>query len=74
MSNSAREHILGRISAALQKKSHPSSYTPRPIFAPILDLKQRFELECRNNYTECIFTRNAEETQSRLLELLSSLK
>jgi len=74
VSNSSRERILGRITAALQQKSPPLPYVPRAIFAPIPDLKQRFELECQNNYTECIFTWGVEETQARLLEILASLE
>lgn len=74
MSNASRERVLGRIAAALQQKSPPLSYGPRPVFAPIPDLKQRFELECRSNYTECIFTHGIEETQARLLEILASLE
>ncbi len=73
MSSTARERILGRITSALQKKSEAFTYEPLQIFAPIPDLWQRFELECKNNYTECIFTRGIEETQTRLLEVLASL-
>ncbi|MGZ4788267.1 MAG: LutC/YkgG family protein [Terriglobales bacterium] len=73
MSNPSRERMLGRITAALQQKSPPLPYAPRPIFAPISDLKQCFELECQNNYTECFFTRGIEESQGRLLEILASL-
>ena len=74
MSNGSRERILGRITAALQKKSPAVSYHARPIFAPIQDLRQRFELECQNNSTECIFSLGLEETQARLLEILASLE
>jgi len=73
MSDGARERILGRITVALQKKSTPIPYKPRPIFEPIVDPRQRFELECKNNYTECIFTTGVEETQTKLLEVLASL-
>lgn len=74
MSDTARERILGRIRTALQHKSPPVLVQPRPIFAPVVDLRQRFELECKSNYTECIFTSSMEETQSRLLDLIASLE
>ena len=74
MSNPSRERILGRIRSALERKSPARNYEPRPIFPPVGDLKQRFELECKNNFTECVFTRDAEETQTRLLEVLASLE
>jgi len=74
MANPSRERILGRITSALKQKSPPLTLQPRPIFPPIGDLKQRFELECKSNFTECIFTGTMEETQSRLLEVLASLE
>lgn len=73
MSNPSRERILGRIGAALKQKSAPVPFEPRPIFPPIGDLRQRFAQECKNNYTECIFTGSIEETRAQLLELLASL-
>jgi len=73
MSNPSRGRILGRISTALQQKSPPMSPQARPIFAPVGDLKERFEVECKNNLTECLFTRNAGETQAHLLAILASL-
>ena len=74
MSNGSRDRILGRITAALKTKSQPLTYEARPIFSPVADLKERFELECRANSTDCIFTRGVEETQSRLLEILASIE
>lgn len=74
MSNPSRERILERISTALKQKSPMVTTPSRPIFAPIGDCMQRFESECKANYTECIFTRDADETQTRLLEVLASLE
>ena len=74
MSNPSRERVLARITTALKQKSAPLLHQPRPIFPPVGDLKQRFKSECAINLTECIFTRDAEETQSRLLEILASLE
>ena len=73
MSNPSRERILGRISTALKQKSPPIQLQPRDIFPPVADLAQRFEFECKGNYTECIFTSDAGETRRRLAEVLASI-
>ena len=74
MSNPSRERILNRIGAALKQKSTPLAFAARPIFPPVGDLRQRFEQECKANYTECVFTTNTEETKARLLEILASVE
>jgi len=70
---SSRERILGRISSALKQKSAPLPFQPRPMFPPVGDLAERFAAECKSNYTECIFTASAAETQRTLCELLNSV-
>jgi len=73
MSSGSRERILGRISKALQQKLPPMHIQARPVFSPVGDLVQRFEAECKANYTECIFTPEPAETQRQLCLVLSSL-
>ena len=73
MSNPSRERILGRITTALQQKLPPLEIEPRPIFAPIGDLAERFQTECTANLTELIFTRNANDTCHQLSEILASI-
>ena len=74
MSNPSRERILGRITNALQQKLPPLAVERRPIFAPIADLVERFQAECKANLTELIFTRNGHETCHALNEVLASIE
>lgn len=73
MSNLSRERILGRISSALKQKSAPLPFQPRTIFPPVGDLAERFASECKSNYTECVFTASAAETQRAICEILNSV-
>lgn len=73
MSNPARERILGRIGKALQQKLPPLDIAPRPAFAPIQDLVERLQSECKANLTELVFTRNAADTCHQLSEVLAAL-
>jgi len=73
MSNPSRERILGRVGKALEHKSLPFSSERRQIFPPVGDLRERFELECKSNYTETIFTAGPAETKRKLQQVIASL-
>ena len=72
MSSPCRERILARIGSALKKSSPPVHFEPRPIFPPIGDLAERFQAECKGNYTECVFA-PAGNSVARLQTVLQSL-
>jgi L-lactate dehydrogenase complex protein LldG len=73
VANHSRERILSRISKALEKKTTIPTIDPAPLFAPLADLLQRFEAECRANITECVITRDSSETCARLRALLNEV-
>jgi L-lactate dehydrogenase complex protein LldG len=71
--NPARERILGRIQRALEKKTPAPTGEEGPLFAPIDNLLERFEAECKANITECIVSNDASETCGQLRLILSEI-
>ena len=71
--NPSRERILSRIGQALKQKTTLPACDPTPLFAPIANLLQRFQDECKANITECLVTGDAPETRSRLQTLLTEI-
>jgi L-lactate dehydrogenase complex protein LldG len=70
----SRERILQRISTALGTRTTRVNQGRRTaIFPQVESLVERFAAECKNNYTECVFTNSPAETRERLQEITSSL-
>jgi L-lactate dehydrogenase complex protein LldG len=74
-SNPSREAILARIREALRTPIQPieSKTFDGPIFAPIENLVERFEQECKANLMEFHLTANAAESAHTLAQALESL-
>jgi L-lactate dehydrogenase complex protein LldG len=72
--NRSREQILGRIQAALAKPAPgPPVSPPRPIFAPVDNLLERFQKECAITLTECIVSSDSEASRQAIENVLTSL-
>jgi len=72
MSSASRERILARIGSALKTPSAPLSFEPKAIFPPIGNLAERFQAECKGNYTECVFV-DVHESTAKLKQVLASV-
>ena len=75
-SNPSREAILARIRDALRTPIQPieSKTFDGPIFAPIENLVERFEQECKANLMEFHLTASAAESAHTLAQALESLQ
>jgi L-lactate dehydrogenase complex protein LldG len=73
IANPARERILARIGKALEKKTSLATPPATPLFAPVTDVLQRFDAECKANTTECVITRDRSETCARLRIVLGDI-
>lgn len=73
IANPSRERILARIGEALKQKTELPPCEPTPLFAPIPDLLQRFQTECKANITECLPTIGSAETCAQLRSLVAEL-
>ncbi len=75
-SNPSREAILARIRDALRTPIQPieSKTFDGPIFAPIENLVERFEQECKANLMEFYLTASAAESAHTLAQALESLQ
>ena len=72
--NASREQILQRIRAALTKSAPgPRVGSPRPIFAPVHDLLERFQKECAITLTECTVTQDEAGSRQAIHNILDSL-
>jgi L-lactate dehydrogenase complex protein LldG len=74
-SNPSREAILARIREGLSTPIQPieAKIFDGPIFAPIENLVERFEQECKANLMEFHLTENAAESAQTLAQALESL-
>ncbi len=73
-SNPSRERILERVRNALKSAAHPPAQAaPRPIFAPIPDLFERFQAECLANKTELIVATDEVAAAAAVESVLDSL-
>jgi L-lactate dehydrogenase complex protein LldG len=71
--NPSRERILSRIGQALKQKTQLPATMPVALFAPVTNLLQRFQDECKANITECVITNSKAETCARLRALLDGI-
>lgn len=72
--NPSRERILERVRHALKLASHPPAQAvPRPIFAPIPDVFERFQAECLANKTELIVATDEVAAAAAVESVLDSL-
>jgi L-lactate dehydrogenase complex protein LldG len=71
--NPSRERILSRIGQALKQKTEFPACQPAPLFAPVANLLQRFQDECKANITDCVITASKAETCARLHALLADI-
>jgi L-lactate dehydrogenase complex protein LldG len=70
----AREAILQRVRAAVKSPApHRGATSDRPLFAPVLDVVERFRQEAVANYMEPIFTADSEASAEALRQVLASL-
>jgi L-lactate utilization protein LutC len=68
-----RDAILARIRAAQPAKKPSHDVKPGQIFAPIVDVMERFREECKANLTELIETSAAAESAAAIGRVLESL-
>jgi L-lactate dehydrogenase complex protein LldG len=73
IANPSRERILARIGQALKQKTDLATCEPAPLFAPVVNLLERFQEECRANITETVITANGTHTCASLRELLDGI-
>jgi L-lactate dehydrogenase complex protein LldG len=73
VANPSRERILARIGQALKQKTELPQCEATPLFAPIANLLQRFQMECKANITECVPTGSSAESCVQLRSLLAQL-
>jgi L-lactate utilization protein LutC len=72
--NPGRERILGRIRSALRAPAPlRHAYGGGDIFAAIPDPLERFQRECKNNYTECLVTSDHAASATAVSEILASV-
>lgn len=72
--NPSREKILQRIQTALAKPAPgPPDAAPRPIFAPVDNLLERFQKECAITLTECVVTSDTKASGQAIENVLASL-
>jgi len=72
--NGSREQILQRVRDALTKPAAPPCVgPPRPIFALVGDLLERFQKECAITLTECTVTQGTESSREAITSILDSL-
>jgi L-lactate dehydrogenase complex protein LldG len=70
----SREQILGRIRTALAKPGPPPpGGSPRPIFAAVENLLERFQKECAITLTECLVTDDEAASRRAIENVLASL-
>jgi len=70
----AREQILQRIRAAVQKPApRRESTASGPLFPPVEGLLERFQRECAANYMELVVTVDAAATTVALQTIIASL-
>lgn len=72
--NPSRERILEHVRNALKSAAHPPAQAaPRPIFAPIADIFERFQAECLANKTELIVATDEVASAAAVESVLDSL-
>ena len=72
--NPSRERILERVRNALKAPAHqPPATPPKPIFAPVTDVLERFKAECLANKTELILATDEVAVAAAIESILDSL-
>jgi L-lactate dehydrogenase complex protein LldG len=70
----AREQILARVRAAVQTPApRRTSTATGPIFPPVTNALERFQVECAANYMEVVLTPDRDATAAVLQQVIASL-
>ncbi len=72
--NPGRERVLERIRSALQNPTRsPAPSEAKPVFAPVTNVLERFQKECKANLTELILAADASACAAAIQNVLASL-